>query len=283
MTINNESILIIGGEAAEKIISGESRVTVFQRSVAGGFRENSLARFSPLIQCISPSVNDTGAKLKFSVKQENGAAFRSEASAFFFETSLELTFEIRSGSETVQAGECSASGFIIKPSDTEGRSELEFVEFITGSDDGRDELAEAVCEIKGETRKNEEEIKELEEELLRYEEENRNLGERKQEINEKLISLREENSEIEKSIAEINELESRHAVLSENLNEIKENKKTSDELLTELKVFSGILDHYRNDNGFETVKEKLERLISAADEISDDISAMAEKRAGELK
>ena len=38
---------------------------------------------------------------------------------------------------------------------------------------------------------------------------------------------------------------------------------------------------YKTDEGFETVRQKLDDLKKTADEIADDIAAMAEKRAGE--
>ena len=66
------------------------------------------------------------------------------------------------------------------------------------------------------------------------------------------------------------------------MGEMKENEKASSELFTELNVFSEILEHYRTEDGFETIKQKLDELKKSTDETTNDIAALAEKRAGDL-
>ena len=279
MLINNESILIISGEAAEKIISGEVRGTFFQKSGSNGFKENSFVRVNPLIQCISPSVTDGSAKVKFSVKSENNPALVPDIAVFSFEKNLSFSYEVRSGNETIESGECTSSGFKIKPSDTEGKVSLEFIE---DSENGDEEIISVLSEMKLENEKAEEEVRALENELTECEARGRELLDKKESIAEKLDSLKKETSELEKNMTEISELESRRDVLKKNFDEMKENEKASSELLTELNVFSEILEHYRNDDGFETIKQKIDELKKSTDEITNDIAALAEKRAGEL-
>ena len=278
MLINNESILIIGGEAAEKIISGEISVKVFQKSGAKGFTENSFVRVNPLIQCISPSVTDGSAKVKFSVKSENNPALVPDIAVFSFDRNLSISYEVRSGNETTETGECTASGFKIKPSDTVGKVSLEFIE----DSENDEEIVSVLSEMKLENEKSEEEVRSLETELTECEAIGRELLDKKESITEKLDSLKQETAELEKSLTEVSELESRRDVLQKNFEEMKENEKASSELLTELNVFSEILEHYRTEDGFETIKQKLDDLKRQTETITDDIAALAEKRAGDL-
>ncbi len=279
MLINNESILIIGGEAAEKIISGEISVNVFQKSGATGFTENSFVRVNPLIQCISPSVTEGNAKVKFSVKSENNPALVPDIAVFSFDKNLGISYEVRSGNETIESGSCTASGFKIKPSDTEGKVSLEFIEDSGNVDE---EIINVLSEMKLENEKSEEEVRALENELTECEARGRELLDKKESIAEKLDLLKKETAELEKNMTEISELESRRDVLKKNFEEKKENEKASSELFTELNVFSEILEHYRTEDGFETIKQKLDDLKRQTETITDDIAALAEKRAGDL-
>ena len=70
--------------------------------------------------------------------------------------------------------------------------------------------------------------------------------------------------------------------LKKNIEDISENERSAHELENEMEVFAEILEHYRSADGFETIKQKLDELKKTADEITDDIATLAEKRAGDL-
>ena len=135
MSKEYESIMIIGGEAAEKIISGEVKCMIMHRVSADGFSENTFVRNTPVIQCISPSCQNGESKVKFSVKADFNGRLFPEISRLIFSEKLDLVYEIRCGSETVASGNINACGFEIVPSDNEENPELRFIEeYISGNE-----------------------------------------------------------------------------------------------------------------------------------------------------
>ncbi|MBQ5989625.1 MAG: hypothetical protein IJL67_09040 [Oscillospiraceae bacterium] len=288
MSKEYESIMIIGGEAAEKIISGEVKCMIMHRVSADGFSENTFVRNTPVIQCISPSCQNGESKVKFSVKADFNGRLFPEISRLIFSEKLDLVYEIRCGSETVASGNINACGFEIVPSDNEENPELRFIEeYISGN-----EVTDEHIEINGindelnalqtENASLLPEVDELRSKLFKEQEKNRELLEEKENTVSKINELKEENEELEAKITEMSGLENKRDTLKKNFEELSENEKSVHELETELKVFAEILEHYRNEEGFETIKQKLDSLKKTADEITDDIAALAEKRAGDL-
>ena len=122
-----ESIMVIAGEAAEKIISGEVKCMIMHRVSAEGFTENTFVKNTPVIQCISPSNQNGEAKVKFSVKADFNGKLFPEISRLIFSENLDLKYEIRCGSETVASGNINACGFEIVPSENDANPELRFI------------------------------------------------------------------------------------------------------------------------------------------------------------
>ena len=126
------------------------------------------------------------------------------------------------------------------------------------------------------------EVDKLRSELSEELDKNRKLADEKENTVLKIGELRAENEELQAKITEMSLLENKRDTLKKDLEDVSENEKTVCGLENELKVFAEILEHYKTDEGFETVRQKLDDLKKTADEIADDIAALAEKRAGDL-
>ena len=282
-----ESIMVIAGEAAEKIISGEVKCMIMHRVSAEGFTENTFVKNTPVIQCISPSNQNGEAKVKFSVKADYNGKLFPEISRLIFSENLDLKYEIRCGSETVASGNINACGFEIVPSENDANPELRFIEEYTAGNAVTDEheekagLNDELNAVKSENAALSPEVEELRSELSEELDKNRKLADEKENTVLKIGELRAENEELQAKITEMSLLENKRDALKKDLEDVSENEKTVRGLENELKVFAEILEHYKTDEGFETVRQKLDDLKKTADEIADDIAAMAEKRAGE--
>jgi len=282
-----ESIMVIAGEAAEKIISGEVKCMIMHRVSAEGFTENTFVKNTPVIQCISPSNQNGEAKVKFSVKADFNGKLFPEISRLIFSENLDLKYEIRCGSETVASGNINACGFEIVPSENDANPELRFIEeyiagnAVTDEHNEKTGLNDELSAVKSGNAALSQEVGKLRSEFSDELDKNRNLAEEKEKTVLKIDKLREENEELEARITELSQLENKRDTLKKDLEEISENEKTVCGLENELKVFSEILEHYRTEDGFETISQKLHALKRSADEITDDIAALAEKRAGE--
>ena len=282
-----ESIMVIAGEAAEKIISGEVKCMIMHRVSAEGFTENTFVKNTPVIQCISPSNQNGEARVKFSVKADFNGKLFPEISRLIFSEKLDLKYEIRCGSETVASGNINACGFEIVPSENDANPELRFIEEYTAGNAVTDEheekagLNDELNAVKSENAALSPEVDKLRSELSEELDKNRKLADEKENTVLKIGELRAENEELEAKITEMSLLESKRDALKKDLEDVSENEKTVRGLENELKVFAEILEHYKTDEGFETVRQKLDDLKKTADEIADDIAAMAEKRAGE--
>ncbi len=282
-----ESIMVIAGEAAEKIISGEVKCMIMHRVSAEGFTENTFVKNTPVIQCISPSNQNGEAKVKFSVKADFNGKLFPEISRLIFSEKLDLRYEIRCGSETVASGNINACGFEIVPSENDANPELRFIEeYIAGNavTDEHNEKAyinDELNAVKSENAALSPEVDKLRSELSEELDKNRKLADEKENTVLKIGELRAENEELQAKITEMSLLENKRDTLKKDLEDVSENEKTVCGLENELKVFAEILEHYKTDEGFETVRQKLDDLKKTADEIADDIAALAEKRAGE--
>ena len=283
-----ESIMIIAGEAAEKIISGEVKCMIMHRVSSEGFIENTFVKNTPVIQCISPSCQNGEAKVKFSVKADFKGKLFPDISRLVFSKNLDLIYEIRCGSETVASGNINACGFEIVPSENESNPELRFIEEYIADNAVTDEhnevsgINDELTVIQADNTALETEACELRSVLASELDKNRELVSEKEATALKIGKLKEENKELEDKIREMSQLENKRDTLKKDLEDIPENEKSAHELENELKVFSEILEHYRNDDGYETVKRKLDELRETVHEIADDIAKLAEKRAGEL-
>lgn len=283
-----ESIMVIAGEAAEKIISGEVKCMIMHRVSAEGFTENTFVKNTPVIQCISPSNQNGEAKVKFSVKADFNGKLFPEISRLIFSEKLDLRYEIRCGSETVASGNINACGFEIVPSENDANPELRFIEeYIAGNavTDEHNEKAyinDELNAVKSENAALSPEVDKLRSELSEELDKNRKLADEKENTVLKIGELRAENEELQAKITEMSLLENKRDTLKKDLEDVSENEKTVCGLENELKVFAEILEHYKTDEGFETVRQKLDDLKKTADEIADDIAALAENRAGDL-
>lgn len=280
MLIDFESIVIIDGEASEKIISGAVKTEVVQRSAADGFTENSFVRNSAVIQCISPSVNDDGKKVKFSVVYRPAASLNFELAAVLLSSACEFTAEVRSQNETTAREEGVFSGFSVKLSETEGKLELDF---ITPSENRADDILDAIREISTENEGAESEIRLLEQQLLEESSKSENLSERKYEITEKINALRTETEKMDSDMNELNQLEQKKEVLRKNLEENEFNSERLQSMKYQLEQYSGILEYYKTEEGYITVSEKLGQIISEIRTVEEGISELAGKRREELE
>ena len=283
-----ESIMIIAGEAAEKIISGEVKCMIMHRVSAEGFTENTFVRNTPVIQCISPSCQNGEAKVKFSVKADFNGKLFPEISRLIFSENLDLVYEIRCGSETVASGNINACGFEIVPSENDANPELRFIEEYIAGNEVTDEhieitgLNDELNTVVAENASLSAEVNELRSKLSDEREKNRTLIADKENTVLIIKELKEENEELEAKKAEMSGLENKRDALKKDIEDISENERSAHELENEMEVFAEILEHYRSADGFETIKQKLDELKKTADEITDDIAALAEKRAGDL-
>ncbi len=280
MLTDYESIVIIEGEAAEKIISGEVTAEVVQKSAASGFTENSFVRNCAVISCISPSVNDEGKKVKISVMYRDAASLRFEYAAVLFSAPLSGRFEVRCQNETLGAEELICNGVKVFPAAGEGKLRLEFSEPEDGT---ADELRQAVSGINEENEIQAEKLRELEQQLTDADERNHALESQRNLVSEKIQKLTEENETMCRDMDELERLEQKNAVLSRNIEDIGFNSEKVQNLKNQLGVYSDILEYYRCEDGYITVKEKLEKIASEIQNAENIISELAQKRAGELQ
>lgn len=279
MLIDYESIIVIDGEAAGKIISGELNTQIVQKSSAAGFAENSFVRNGAVIQCISPSVTDGTGKVKFSVMYRPSASLEFEMAAVLFDSPSAMHYEIRVQNETVSEGDGIYSGFRITLSETDGKLNLDF----TGEkDNAASEILDAVNEIAAENESASEEIKLLEQKLLDENARSEELLVRKNNIMEQSEQLRTETENISRDLNELRELEQKREVLSQNLSDIQYSSEKVQNLKNQLSAYGGILEYYRDEDRYITVREKLDRILNDIYRIENDISELAQKRAGEM-
>lgn len=275
MLVDNECIVIIEGSAAADIMSGKVKTELFQKSYAEGFAENSFVRNSSVIQCISPSANDGSEKVKFSVMYKPGVSVIFEQAAVVFSGETEGHYEIHCKNETVSEGECRMSAIRITPSDADGKLELEFAEIGSAA---YGKLISDIGKLSSENASAKSDLSQLEQ---RYAEEQRRNGEISSQIgsiNEKIELLRSENQKMDQEMNELSELEAKNNILRKNIDESGYNVEKVCDLRSQLGIFETILDYYKTEEGYCTVSEKLSAVMKELDQISDHISAFADKR-----
>ncbi|MBP0976771.1 MAG: hypothetical protein J6P89_01170 [Oscillospiraceae bacterium] len=221
-----ESIMVIAGEAAEKIISGEVKCMIMHRVSAEGFTENTFVKNTPVIQCISPSNQNGEARVKFSVKADFNGKLFPEISRLIFSENLDLRYEIRCGSETVASGNINACGFEIVPSENDANPELRFIEEYTAGNAVTDEheekagLNDELNAVKYENAALSPEVDKLRSELSEELDKNRKLADEKENTVLKIDKLREENEELEAKITEMSLLENKRDTLKKDLEDV---------------------------------------------------------------
>lgn len=275
MLIDYESIIIIEGKAAGEIMNGTVRTILVQKSSADGFAENSFARNSAVIQCISPSANDGNEKVKFSVMYKPAASVRFEKAAVVFSSETEGHYEIRCQNETVSEGECRMSAITVTPSETEGKLEIEFA---AGDNSGTADILSELNNISAENSSVQDELNALSQQYEDEVRKNEMLLSQKDEVSVKLNSLKEETEKLSQSMTELSELEAKCSTLKKNLDENQLNSEKSRKLTDQLRAFSEILEFYRTEDGFESVSEKLVSVSSDLETICSHISELADRR-----
>lgn len=278
MLIDYESIIIIDGKAACDIMSGQVKTEIFHKSSACGFKDIGFVRNNAVIQCISPSNAEIDEKVKFSVVYKPVVSLDFDFAAVIFSDVTEGNFEIRSRNQTVSEGSCRMSGIKISLSDTEGKLELEFTE-----KNETDSILELINEISGSNKKEENELQTLEN-LLEDEKKRRDsLVFRKQSISEKISELRLETEKMTEDVNEINDLEARRDILKRNLEENYQNSEQIKNLRNQLECYSSVFEFYKNETGYSTVKEKIEKIISDISAVENHIAEFARKRSEETE
>ncbi len=278
MLIDYESIIILNGEAATDIISGSVRTEIIQKSAASGFTENSFTRNNAVIQCISPSVSDGTAKVKLSVMYRPAVSLEFEYASFVLDRPADTHAEVRCQNETVFEGDCTVSSLRISPSSEEGKLELVFE---CGGDSREDEIAAAVSEIKNENQSLENDIAQLENQLLEENSRTAELELKKHDTAARIDMLRAENEKTESAMRELAGLEEKNEVLRKNYEEMDCSTERVTKLRKQLEGYEEILSYYRDDEGYITVSEKLDRILEELRMAEEGISALAQKRSEE--
>lgn len=280
MLIDNESIIILGGEVCKELLLETLKLETVQSTETDSPKENCFIRNSSVIQCINPSVNDGNGKLKLSVMYKPAGSGRLKYAAVIFSHEVKCIYEIRSKNETAVQGECSAAAIKITPSDEPDKLSLEF---IVGDEMRSDSMISEINALDEENISVQSEINSLEDELAGKKMQNAELLSRKDDIAEKLEAIKNEIEELSVNLNEFHDITNRRDTLKKNFEENSENYHKAMELKEQLSVYSDILDYYKTDDGFKTVSERLAEIVSEIGHIENDIAFLAEKRADETK
>ncbi len=278
MVIDSDCIIILNNSVCQDFLSNDIDFEIVQCIKPVEPKSNGFIQTSSVIQCINPSLNGDEGKLKLSVVYKPSPLYRLEYAAIVFNKKISCTLEVRRRNEITNSTDFSGSAIIITSSDEDGKLEMNF----SDKSDESSEISRIISELDYKNNQAKAEIQLLEERLLKAQQEGAQLSEKKEEIISEISKAESEIENINNKLDELKNITAQKELLKKNYEENPENSQKAEKLKNELSYYSGILEYYKDDNGYTTASQKLDDISDMINEIQSHIAILVQKRADEI-
>ncbi len=274
MLINYESIIILNESVCSDFIDGDIKFKVFQSMTPLIPKPNCFIQNSSAIQYINPMLNEKEGKLKFSVSYKPNELSSLQYAAIVFNKNICCTAEIRIKNEVLTNEETTFRIIKLVPLPESEKLELIFVP----EDNNDDIISEQIQILSEQNIRNNNDISELEKILYDEKEKACKLSNQKTELMQNIASTKVEIENILSAQNELNDLEDKRETVRHNFEEASTNIQNAEELNRQLSYYNDILIFYKNDEGYQTISEKINELKNDISIIEQHISEFVQKR-----
>ncbi len=278
MLIDYESIIILNESVCSDFIDGNIKFEIFQNTTPVAPKPNCFIQNLSVIQYINPMLGEEDGKLKFSVAYKKNELSSLKYAAVVFNKNISCTAEIRIKNEIATSQKTEFRIMKLVPLPESEKLELSFIPQTNDQND----ILQQIRLLSENNITDNKEISELEQKLADEKSKSQKLCSQKLILNEKLASIKAEVENILSAQKELEDLQNRREAVRRNLDETSENIENAAQLSQQLSCYNDILIYYKDDEGYQTVSDRLNEIKKEISTIEQHISLFVQKRSDKI-
>ncbi len=278
MLIDYESIIILNESVCSDFIDGNIKFEIFQNTTPVAPKPNCFIQNLSVIQYINPMLGEEDGKLKFSVAYKKNELSSLKYAAVVFNKNISCTAEIRIKNEIATSQKTEFRIMKLVPLPESEKLELSFIPQTNDQND----ILQQIRLLSENNITDNKEISELEQKLADEKSKSQKLCSQKLILNEKLASIKSEIENILSAKKELEDLQNRREAVRRNLDETSENIENAAQLSQQLSCYNDILIYYKDDEGYQTVSDRLNEIKKEISTIEQHISLFVQKRSDKI-